>query len=797
MNMATVTASITHDKLQEYASQIELLRVFKGRHNKIYSVCFSPDGRLLATGTVNKMAYLWEVEREQLVYPLEGHGMFVWSVSFSPDGRSLATGSGDATIFFWEVATGRPFRRLEADDSLYGSCFSPDGRYFAAGSHDGLVYLWDLKTYKTPKLLYGHAGDVYSVSFSPDSRLLASGSHDHTVMIWDVAGARRLATWRGNFSRVCSICFSPDGRLLALGLSDHTIRLWSVNDGRQVEVFSGHDDLVWSVDFSADGRLLASGSSDRTVRLWSVENGSFLKTLEGHSGEVNTVNFSPDGSLLASGSDDKTVCLWDMSVMKIRPDELYKRVFAPEKQVGMDGDPLLEAQRRTIPYIHLHPPQLRRSVDWLRSCSGLGIMPPLVLLHDLGTLMLKSGEDPEIKKPDWIPADLLPAGWESFLRRIWQSPQLQEIRRWQPDDSLVGVLLGRFFLGLSFPGNYRLPDGDALKSFFYQLELALGPESMSEIWESIPADEHPRISDWLTLEFIADIEANIRKLEISELRFLCQYGPGFTDTVDPRRLLDLFNLLELPAAARLSLTSMLQLLPRIRHWSSRMGGEQTYSMGGYQGLNYKGNLDSLVPVELAYPVSIFFHRLLNNEALYYGREAQPDRRRQLIYIATQAGLEMKGDYEQVARGLTLALGRVMRRKGYEVRHSFIGSRWLKPEDLEQTDGFQRALYYRDTGGLQAGKMLVAIARQLRHWQENFQGITVFWVLNEFWDWDDFADHQSLYQELKGQAQHQAWMIARPPLKGDSPFGKRDHTGFFQHCQTIDSRMLATVLAAEG
>lgn len=791
MSMATMTDFSVNDRLLEYASQIEPLRVFKGRNNKIYSVCFSPDGRLLATGTVNKMAYLWEVERELLVHPLEGHGMFVWSVSFSPDGRSMATGSGDATIFFWEVASGRPFRRLEANNSLFDSCFSPDGRYFAAGSHDCLVYLWDLKTYKTPKMLQGHSGDVYCVGFSPDGRLLASGSHDHTVMIWDVARARRLATWRRDFSRVCSLCFSPDGRFLALGSSDHTIRLWDVNSGTQLQVFSGHNDLVWSVDFSPDSCLLASGSSDQTVRLWSVDNGSLLRVLEGHTGDVNTVNFSPDGSLLASGSDDKTVCLWDVSVMKIRPDKLYRKVFAREIQVGMDADSLVEVQRRTVPYIHLNPPQFRRSLGWLRGCAGLGFMPPFVLLHDLGTLLLRSGEESEIKKPDWLPAELQPENWESFLNRIRQSSQLKEIRRWQPDDELVGVLLGRFLHGLSFPGNYRLPVGQELWLFFHRLEQTLGQESTAEIWESIHPDERPEIKNWLTNELIAGIETNVKKLKISELRFLCQYGPGFIDAVDPRRLLDLFNLLELPPAARLSLTAMLQLLPRISQLSSPLGGEQTYSMGGYQGLNHKGNLDNLVSAELAYPTSIFFQRLLNNEALYYGREAQPDRRRQLIYIVTQAGLEMKGDHEQVARGLTLALGRAMRRKGYEVRHSFIGSRWLKPVEPDQTDGFQRVLYYQDTGWMQAGEMLAAILWQLRHWQEDFLGITVFWVLSEFWDRDDFDDHQSLYQELKGQARHQAWMIGLPGRQSAlSVFGKPGEAGFFHHCQTIDSRMLS-------
>src|SRR5918911_921418 len=97
--------------LSAFPQRPELV-VQTGHADRIRAVAYAPDGRLLASGSIDNTVRLWDTANGTELRALKGHTRPVLSLAFSRDGRVLASGSADETIRLWDATTGRGLRVL-------------------------------------------------------------------------------------------------------------------------------------------------------------------------------------------------------------------------------------------------------------------------------------------------------------------------------------------------------------------------------------------------------------------------------------------------------------------------------------------------------------------------------------------------------------------------------------------------------------------------------------------------------------------------------------------------------------
>ena len=297
-----------------------------GHSDDIRAMTFSPDGTLLATGSVDRTARLWDAATGAPFAVFDGHSNGVSVVVFSPDGKRVATasaGSFDSTSRLWNVVAGGELHALAGHtDKIVAIRFTPDGGRVVTASADRTARIWDVPTARQRAVLAGHGGPLTVLVVTADGKRIATSSTDGTARIWEAASGRELVVLEGHEKSLTALAATADGSLLVTGSDDACGRIWGMTTGMTRAVLRGHTGGITSVAVSPDGKRCVTGSSDRTARIWDTHSGETVAVLQGHSTAITVVSFSPDGSRLATvavgewGTTNDTARVWDVATAR-------------------------------------------------------------------------------------------------------------------------------------------------------------------------------------------------------------------------------------------------------------------------------------------------------------------------------------------------------------------------------------------------------------------------------------------------------------------------------------------------
>ena len=218
-----------------------------------------------------------------------------------------------------------------------------------------------------------------------------------------------------------------------------------------------------------------------------------------------------------------------------------------------------------------------------------------------------------------------------------------------------------------------------------------------------------------TLQTIVDARTRIRvcleEIDLDTLKLLEMFkseGVGGEGAAD---LLDLYRALASPAAHDIANFS-LDLLPSVLE-TKKSSGVQTFSVDGYASIETQGNLDNLLPSELAFDDDLFDRRYADNELFYYGREKQDTQRERLHYILVDASASMRGLRTVFARGLALALAKKMTLRGETVWLRFFDSRLYERQELSSSKmRIPYLLCFRSERGRNTTRVFMELEREL-------------------------------------------------------------------------------------
>lgn len=306
--------------ITSYAQNYKLETVVqKGHFSSVQSVAVDSRGALLASGSRDKTAKIWDVATGKEIRTFIGHESTVNGVSFSRDSKFLLTSSDDGSAKIWEVNTGKVIFTTPKDEKkVTAAVFSPDEKFVVTAGYSYELRIWNIKDGTLYRKLQvdSDMGSGYGISlnFSGDGRYLVVGEDNKSASVYDASSFELLYKIKPE-KGWCGGCGTYTGTSSAyIFRQSHNDPLYvhDIKTGKPVLSFSEVFDRLSGVQVSEDEKTVLAGD-DKHVYIYDITSGNLRKKLVVSEGpRINRIVLGSDNRTVFAASDDNIITQWDI-----------------------------------------------------------------------------------------------------------------------------------------------------------------------------------------------------------------------------------------------------------------------------------------------------------------------------------------------------------------------------------------------------------------------------------------------------------------------------------------------------
>lgn len=258
-----------------------LIREFPAHGAKagIHRFAFSPDGRLIAASSPDHTVRVWDVASGAPVAILSGHSDLIIGVCFSPDGKWLASASAfvDGTIRIWDCSTWKQAAHATSppNHNSMQVAFSPDSASLAASGYRGSVRLFRFdgaRLSELPPQTHDGGEMTTHVIFSPSGDSFLTSGWDKTLRLWSTKSGAPIWSVPAPEHARCfeAAVFSRDGSRIFTVTRDETIQVREAKTGAVMKSHRSTDEACRGIAISPDGRLLSTVGHSGELKIWQI-----------------------------------------------------------------------------------------------------------------------------------------------------------------------------------------------------------------------------------------------------------------------------------------------------------------------------------------------------------------------------------------------------------------------------------------------------------------------------------------------------------------------------------------------